>query len=118
MGVIEEVGEIVTGATLSIRTCIKGTYLGVFHKRQSDRQILELKAKYCSACIILQVGAVEFSRNPYKYFVFVVQMQWLPPNGGHTPPFHNAAQALTLLQSGKITSAPNPYGNPAPNPYA
>jgi len=52
------------------------------------------------------VGAVGFSTNPHKYFAIVVQMQWLPPLSGHTPPFQDAVQALTLLQSGKITGMP------------
>jgi alcohol dehydrogenase len=30
-------------------------------------------------------------------------VKWLPPHVGHTMPFADAVQALTLLQSGKTT---------------
>lgn len=35
--------------------------------------------------------------------VLRLQMKWMAPHVGHTMPFVDAVQALTLLQSGKTT---------------
>ena len=37
------------------------------------------------------------------HYCVLPQMHWLPPHVGHTVPFCDALQALTLLQSGKTT---------------